>query len=357
MTYDTLIAANTSRGFFCYFDELINDAQNKNVCLIKGGPGCGKSTFMKKIAKSFEKEDDTVEKIHCSSDPNSLDALRIDSIKTVVMDATSPHAYDLKYAGVRDRILDFTRFWDQSKLKQNKNEILKLFDDISMQYRSVYSVLKSCGILYSYTAEKATHNCNREQITQTVKKIIKQFGIMPTQNNGKIQNRFINSISCDGTGGFFDTFNSMCDEIVIIYDGYFLSGLFMTKLFAYIKKCGYDVIAFHNPLCPEQFVDHIIIPQLRFGICTSSSIFAAQVDDAKIVKKINTRNYIDKDYVNQNKNKILFKKKIISEIIDKSTADLKHIKSLHDELEEHYKKAMDFDALNEFNTKFIQEII
>ena len=54
MIYDTFTAANTEKGFCSYFDELIHDEKLKRVYLIKGGPGCGKSTLMKKIADKFE---------------------------------------------------------------------------------------------------------------------------------------------------------------------------------------------------------------------------------------------------------------------------------------------------------------
>jgi len=38
LVHDTFIAANTYKGFFSYFDELIYGNENQDVYLIKGGP-------------------------------------------------------------------------------------------------------------------------------------------------------------------------------------------------------------------------------------------------------------------------------------------------------------------------------
>ena len=356
MNYDTLIAANTSKGFFSYFDELLSHSDLSSVYLIKGGPGCGKSTFMKNIANHCKVKSLNTELIHCSSDQSSLDAIRICDNGIVVMDATSPHAFDLKYPGVRDKIIDLTQFWNEKELIKHKSSIVSISNSISEKYKCVYSILKSAGILYSSLVEKATQNNDSFEITQLVKKLIKQNGIMPTQCDTTVYNRFLNGISSTGTSGFVETIDKLCDEIILIEDGYSLAGVFLSKFLNYFKKTGYEILVFHNPLCPDIKIEHIIVPQLRFGIITSSSLFEPVINENKIIKKIFTRNFIDKDYVNQNKNKILFRKKMIKQLIDRSVIELDVIKGLHDELEQYYINAMDFDKLNEFTNIFINTI-
>ena len=41
------LGANSSKGFSSLYHELIPREMAKAVYYIKGGPGCGKSTFMK----------------------------------------------------------------------------------------------------------------------------------------------------------------------------------------------------------------------------------------------------------------------------------------------------------------------
>ena len=43
---------NTTRGFYSFFDHIIEPDANR-LFILKGGPGVGKSTFMKKIGKEM----------------------------------------------------------------------------------------------------------------------------------------------------------------------------------------------------------------------------------------------------------------------------------------------------------------
>ena len=45
-------AANTGGGFVSFFDEVFNRDGINKIYILKGGPGCGKSTLMKNYGKS-----------------------------------------------------------------------------------------------------------------------------------------------------------------------------------------------------------------------------------------------------------------------------------------------------------------
>ena len=53
MQYQSFCAANSGKGFISFFDSIL-DEKNKMVYYIKGGPGCGKSTLMRRIAEKAE---------------------------------------------------------------------------------------------------------------------------------------------------------------------------------------------------------------------------------------------------------------------------------------------------------------
>ncbi|MBO5185180.1 MAG: hypothetical protein J6D79_05545, partial [Clostridia bacterium] len=65
------LAANSPSGFVSFFDELYNPYRNCRAYIIKGGPGTGKSSFMKKIAAAAEEKGHEVTRVFCSSDPQS----------------------------------------------------------------------------------------------------------------------------------------------------------------------------------------------------------------------------------------------------------------------------------------------
>jgi len=85
------LGANTPQGFISRFDQLCNANEGWRSYVIKGGPGSGKSTLMKKAAQSIGEYTDAVELIHCSSDVDSLDAVIFEKLKLSIVDGTPPH--------------------------------------------------------------------------------------------------------------------------------------------------------------------------------------------------------------------------------------------------------------------------
>ena len=86
------LGANSRYGFYSLYDRFINPAAGDFLWVIKGGPGCGKSSFMRKIGAAAEEAGLPVEYIHCSGDPDSLDGVVLPELRCAVADGTSPHA-------------------------------------------------------------------------------------------------------------------------------------------------------------------------------------------------------------------------------------------------------------------------
>jgi len=45
--------SNTSKGFYSFYDYIIDQREASRIFVIKGGPGVGKSTFMRKIGEDM----------------------------------------------------------------------------------------------------------------------------------------------------------------------------------------------------------------------------------------------------------------------------------------------------------------
>ena len=86
------LGANTCEGFYSLYSGLTDAQRGERLRLIKAGPGGGKSSFLQKLAAAAESDGQTVEYIHCSGDPTSLDGIRLPTVGLAYMDATAPHA-------------------------------------------------------------------------------------------------------------------------------------------------------------------------------------------------------------------------------------------------------------------------
>lgn len=89
--YDRFLGAATADGSVDYIEN-ITDTLSKRY-FIKGRPGTGKSTFMRKIAEKAIANGYVVEIYHCSFDPNSLDMIVIRDLDVCLFDSTAPHEY------------------------------------------------------------------------------------------------------------------------------------------------------------------------------------------------------------------------------------------------------------------------
>ena len=86
------LGANSPSGFYSLYDQLLAPELARHIYILKGGPGCGKSTLMKKVGALCEQAGEKPEYILCSGDPDSLDALILPRLGMAIVDGTAPHA-------------------------------------------------------------------------------------------------------------------------------------------------------------------------------------------------------------------------------------------------------------------------
>lgn len=63
---------NTYKGLYSFYDYILNQQSAKRIIVIKGGPGVGKSFFMKKLGADMLDRGFDVEYHHCSLDNKSV---------------------------------------------------------------------------------------------------------------------------------------------------------------------------------------------------------------------------------------------------------------------------------------------
>ena len=100
--YKYFTCANSSVGFVSFFEQNLDGLEN--IYILKGGPGTGKSTIMKKIANLAKNNGYKTEVYHCSFDPDSLDMVIIRDLDVCIFDSTSPH--ELFPSRTSDEIVD-----------------------------------------------------------------------------------------------------------------------------------------------------------------------------------------------------------------------------------------------------------
>ena len=81
----------TPAGPVDYIPNLTQDITKR--FFLKGRPGTGKSTLLKKLAAAAEIRGFDVENYHCGFDPDSMDMVILRELGVAVIDTTAPHEY------------------------------------------------------------------------------------------------------------------------------------------------------------------------------------------------------------------------------------------------------------------------
>lgn len=134
------LGGNTCRGFYsCY--SCFCKPKNTFLFVIKGGPGCGKSSFMRRIGNAAEMAGYDVEYVLCSGDPDSLDGVRIPALQLGYVDGTAPHTADPAYPGICGAYLDLGAFYDFAALVAKREEMTETYREYKAYYRTAYDAL------------------------------------------------------------------------------------------------------------------------------------------------------------------------------------------------------------------------
>ena len=139
-------AQNSYQGFISHFGKVFKSDKYDRIFVLKGGPGTGKSSLMKKLSKKLS-EISEVTDIYCSSDIKSLDGViaRGKHSSVAILDGTSPHERDAVIAGAIDELVNLGEYWKTDGLIEQREEILSLSFEKSSNYKNAYSRLSVAG--------------------------------------------------------------------------------------------------------------------------------------------------------------------------------------------------------------------
>ena len=350
MQYQTFCAANSGVGFISFFNTIL-DEKNKTVYYIKGGPGCGKSTLMRKIAEQSA----DAELILCSGDPESLDGVILPNRKAIIIDATAPHSHEPVFPGIGGHIVDLGIGWEPQKL--NKSKIMDLMDKKAQQYQKCYKILSAGKELSEGVFAPLAKNISYSKITAIGDKILKQNALWEHRSSGsRADKRFLSGITSKGLLTHTDTLSLLGKNIILLEDRFLQSSILLKYLDNQLNERGIYHINGYHPLFGEPILHHLIIPEANLSIATKDGIFPLDLPEENIQKNIHLQATIDKDYLSNHKNKLLFYKRIQKEMMNLAVDSLAKAASFHQKIEEEYAKGYSFEQTEALKTKLMNNL-
>ncbi len=357
---------NTPLGFFSYYKHILGQREANKIICIKGGPGTGKSTFMKRIAEYFSAQDEDIDYLHCSADADSIDGIVLKNRRTAIIDGTSPHITDPVTPGAVDKIVNLGEFWDEDAISLNKNKIIDLNEETSRWYRIAYNYLNAAKSVYRSLEEVYNKAAENSEIYKLI------AGIIGTEYNsleislrpGKRKKFFASAITGEGIINYITTLLEGMERIYMISSpvGYSNSS-FMEIITEGAVYRGFDVEAYYCSMCPEEKVEHIVIPQLKTAFVTVNSYhdiepweISSALENEQEIILIDMNDYMNVLDIKKNENLIETLNEEYDILINKGIKNLAFAYKTHLKVEGMYIPNMNFVKMAGLRERLQEEL-
>ncbi len=346
------LGANAAGGFVNKFTCSYNTHGGWKAYIIKGGPGTGKSSFMKRAAERAIKTFEETVLCPCSSDPSSLDAVIFPQRKIVILDGTAPHTVEPLYPAITEQIINTGDFWDESKLPENKEEILSLFSENKGYHKKASSYISAAGQLLKYGFSAELEAADLDKIFKFSALLAKKH--LPQTDKKPLEwVRFLSGITPDGFVYFSNTISDYYKTQIVIEDRYFaVSSIILSVIRDMALAAGYEIITVKNALLPEDITDHILIPELSLAFTTENELLP---NNSKS-RRIHAARFADQAQLKKNSRRLKFNSRLFDGLLSSAAAHLKSAKQTHDKMEKFYTEIMDFEALRNYTDKITDRI-
>ncbi len=351
MSMSFFAASNSADGFKNYYKGCFERVDR--LFIIKGGPGTGKSTFMRRAADMAEARGGSVERYYCSSDHTSLDGVIFDcGGETVGMiDGTFPHPYIERLPGVREEIVNTGAFWDRKMLKKNGDKIRELSQKKSLCYDRAYEYLRACGNLNEVYNSYGRSKINTAKMNGAVDRLMRA---LPDGQSFCADIALVNCIGMLGRA-HLDTFERESDKIYLIVGDYG-GEEYLRMLLEAARRKKLRVRVSQSPIYYRE-LDGIYLEESRLWFVKEAALpeLARETHRDKI-RLINMGRFQTSEGQEQNKKEIKYCKKLLTTCVAGAESELERAGIYHFELEQIYKSAMDFERLEAFTLDFCREI-
>lgn len=341
-------AANSAHGFYSCFPDIFSPARLQRIFIVKGGPGTGKSTFMRKAAAAAAGAGESVEYYYCSSDTSSLDGIVLKHSGTAILDGTSPHTTDPAYPGAVEEIINMGDFFNTHELKSHTSEIKELNARCSVCHRRAAHYLHAANEIRTAVRQRLEEALKREKMSAAADRILRR---LKDSEIGEENVRFTTAI---GTKGIihFDTAENGAENVYKITDKRG-AAFFFTDCVKQLTS-GWSRMLYPYPLDPSE-AEGIGFPGMKTVFVTDRyDDEQTTADEAHIV---NMDRFLDRETLAAHKQKLRFSERCFDAMMEGALEGLAEADRHHNALEKIYVSAMDFKAQTQYTEYFIKKFI
>lgn len=345
------LGANSPVGFYSLYDQLIDRETARGLYILKGGAGCGKSSFMRRVARHAEAAGYRVEYILCSGDPESLDAVVFPELKTALVDGTAPHVIEPKYPGVVERYLNLGKYYDSEGLQEVRAAVIDETKGYQKHYKRCYRCLSAAAELESDNRELLLTRETEARLVKRARGILSRE-LKGNGGGGEVTQRFLGAVSCAGQTVLWDTVEAQCKRVYALEDSFGLAHTMLAPVLAAAATRDFMVIACPDPMAPDRLA-HLLIPELELAFVSSTP---ERPYPGRPYRRIRLDAMAEETY-RRFRSRVRFARKVSAALKEEAIASLGQAKARHDALEALYNPYVDFDGVYDLADGLAAQIV
>ena len=342
-------ASNSTQGFISYYEELFRSSRIGHIWAVKGGPGTGKSRFLKDVSDCALAHGWSCEYIYCSSDPDSLDAVILAKEGTeciALLDATAPHLFEPECPGAREDIVNLGQFWDSRVLSFRQTEIERLNLEKRDAYRRAYRYLSGFGDMRANRDALVEPYIQRTKIAALAQKVLHD---LPRGSAYSASPALVHSIGMRGEVGL-DTYFCEAKEIYTVSDCHGAAQYFMMELGKLASQKLQSVRISHDPVEAEK-IDGLFFCErgIAFVVCREEECDYPH-------HCLAMRRFVDTASMKPIRRELRSIERICRALRGEALDALEKVREVHFRVENIYCDAMDFAAKEAFTKAFCEKL-
>ena len=342
---------STTPNGFSFPSAHLYHTRDWRVFIIKGGPGTGKSTFLKNVQSHWLADGAAVETFHCSASPTSLDAVRSEKHRTLVIDGTAPHIVEPTCWDACERILPFCLCTDPTVL--DASAVVSLADEKRRLHRLCARSLETADAHLAENRRLQKSLLNTDKIRRFAQRVARNEWGKPLGRIGTVATRYLTALTPDGITTFYDTLQALCPRIYVIEDDCGgAASVLLQELCDRAIADGLNVWKCPSPLFREEMPIHLIIPSIGVGFTVSNRHHTA---DFPVYRRIHTSRFESSD--NPHRARMLFNRRAATELVSAATEALIRAAAVHRQLEDLYHSAVDWKKHEDNCLIWLHEIL
>lgn len=346
------LGANSAQGFYSLYRDFASRPGDV-LHIIKGGPGTGKSTFMRNLGKAAEERGYTVEYIICSGDPDSLDGVYLPELGVGFADGTAPHVLDPEFFGATGDYVNLGRFCDVDAVRTHREQIADVTRRYRAQYTAAYAYLAAAGEVDAVRGEAF----RTPEVLSAVRRraesaVRREFGSSRKKAPGQVTRRFLSAVSCKGQMYLWDTLTTLCPRVFCLENRCGLADTYLQTVLEGAGAAGADAIACPSPLRPE-VLEAVLFPAqgVAFVACTPKNTPACEA-----LHWVHLDSIPERSLLRTQRRTVLENGKLKAALLERACRHLEAAKALHDVLETYYRPYLDIQGLNGYTKDIILEL-